>query len=366
MDDTASTCGAGCKSCGVTRCGATATPQTGAAAHQATIGEMRIAVSYLCNLACQHCYVPEENRRQYSRLFPDQLSIEALEGFVDVLAASFGTRSISITGGEALIRPVWPRTERVMRRALDNGMAVRLLTAGSGQVSVEEVLTSAHRRDGLTFQISLDGADPDLVDRFRGRANSWDNAVRTIGEVVDAGAPVLARYTVTDENIEQTLDCYDLVAQRGAAAFVVKPIFSSGTAREHAGLQVTPESVRELQVALAERSVGRRTKLKLPQPCYLSYEDLPAGANVEIMYCGCGSDVAYLTPNGDVYPCTYLAGVAGMERWRLGNIVDPTFDLAAAWNSSDIYDEFRSADKACNCTAQNITRRQEEQLACAT
>jgi radical SAM protein with 4Fe4S-binding SPASM domain len=327
---------------------------------------MRIAMSYYCNLHCEHCYVPEEDRVFYGRrIQPNQLTIEELEAFIDVLSAEFSTKSISITGGEALLRVVWPRTERVMQCALEHGLAVRLITAGSGQIDIDTVLRSARRSDRLQLQVSLDGTDSDLTDRFRGRIGAWQRAVETIRTIADAGASVLVRYTITEANIDQTEACYDLVTSLGAAAFVVKPMFPTGTARQHTDLLLTPASVQQLQQRLVMQSVKCRTKLKLPQPCYLHGEDIPHGANVEIMYCGCGRDVAYLTPSGDIYPCTYMVGMAGMERWKLGNLRDPLFDLRAMWSSPDTYQAFRDAPNSCHCTAQNIAYEAEEAVACA-
>ncbi|WP_344612260.1 radical SAM protein [Dactylosporangium salmoneum] len=331
---------------------------------RAVIRELRIAVSYQCNLRCQHCYVPEEQRSQYHKLFPDELSVEELEQTIDVMAADFGLRRISITGGEALMTPVWPRTERLLRRALRHDLKVRLITGGAGQVPVATVLAAAEHSDNLTLQVSLDGVRAESVNALRGRSYAFDRAVATIGEIAGTGTPVLVRYTVTDDNYDQTLACYDLAAELGASTFVFKPVFSAGEARRGGLTPVTPATVRELQLAAAERSVGRRTRLKLPQPCYLTAEDLPAGANVQIAYCGCGRDIAYLTPDGDVYPCTYLVGMPGMEQWRLGNLRDPEFDLARAWTAEDTYQEFRDAPQACHCTAQEIGRRSDETLAC--
>lgn len=332
-------------------------------APRATIREMRIAVSYYCNLRCQHCYVPETSRFAYKRLIePHQLSIDELETFIDMLAEECGTKSISITGGEALLAVVWPRTERVMQRALNHGLKTRLITAGSGQVDVETVLRSARRSDNLLLQVSLDGITPDLVDGFRGKAGAWQHAVDTIRTIAAAGTSVLVRYTVTDDNFDQTIGCYDLVAELGASSFVVKPMFSTGTARQHKELLVTPESVAALQQQLVARSVGRRTKLKLPQPCYVAESDLPAGANVEVMYCGCGRDVAYLAPNGDIFPCTYIAGMPGLERWRLGNLRDAEFDLHSAWTASNTYREFRDAPTHCHCTAQHLANQVDDDM----
>jgi radical SAM protein with 4Fe4S-binding SPASM domain len=323
-----------------------------------------MAVSYQCNLRCQHCYVPEEKRERYRQYFPDELSVEELETVIDVMAVDYGLRRISITGGEALLLPVWPRTERLLRRALANDLRVRLITGGAGQVGVPTVLAAAAGSDNLALQVSLDGVSAASVNELRGRPYAYRRAVATIAEAARYGTPVLVRYTVTEANYDQTLACYDLATELGAATFVFKPVFSSGEARRGHVTPVTPETVRSLQLAAVVRSVERRTKLKLPQPCYLSPDELPRGANVEIAHCGCGRDIAYLAPNGDIYPCTYLVGMPGMEQWRLGNLRDPEFDLAQAWIADTTYQDFRSAPRECHCTAQEISKGSDEILAC--
>ncbi|MFC4066235.1 radical SAM protein [Actinoplanes subglobosus] len=363
------TCGSGC-GCGVSACGPLAAIRKPAAMQGAitrpdlAIREVRIAVSYQCNLRCMHCYVPEEHREQYAKYYPDALSTDELVSVVTTMAGNFGTKRISITGGEALMTPVWPRTERVMQAALESGLKVRLITGGAAQTPISTVLAAARRSDDLTFQVSLDGTDDAMVSKFRGRPYAYQRAVETIGTIAASGSPVFVRYTITEENYDQTVGCYDMVSELGAAAFVVKPVFSLGEAARNANtVHIDESTVRDLQLRLVEHSRGRRTKLKLPQPCYVGADELPHDANVEIMYCGCGRNVAYLAPNGDVYPCTYIVGMQDMSEHRLGNLRDPGFDLAAAWQAEDTYSTFRNAPKECHCTANELAKG-DEQLVC--
>jgi radical SAM protein with 4Fe4S-binding SPASM domain len=335
-------------------------PQDGAA----LIRELRLAISYQCNLRCEHCYVPVERRVEYHKYFPDELTVEEIEKLLDVASEHLGLRAISITGGEPLITPVWSRTEPIMRRALENEVRVRITTGGAGQIPISDVLAAARNSDNLSFQVSLDGAEAATVNKMRGRSYAYTRATKTIGEIAARGVQVQVRYTITEANYSQTQACYDKVTELGATAFVAKPVFSTGEARRGDMPQVTPESGRELQLALARSSVGRRTKLKFPQPCYLTDADLPAGHNVQITTCRCGRDIAYVTPNGDIYPCPYVVGVPGMENWRLGNLRDSGFNLRRAWAADSTYTDFRSAPKTCHCTSQEITRVSDELLAC--
>lgn len=322
---------------------------------QTRIREMRIAVSYRCNLKCEHCYVPADRRvAQKGVSEGEELSAAEIEAFLDLLVDRFGTERISITGGEPLLRGVWPRTRRVIQHALRHGMHVRLITSGSGQVDIGEVALAAGSSPNLTLQISLDGISEVNVDRFRGRRGAMRRALDTVRRAVGHGIPVRVRYTITEHNWDEAVPCYDLVAGMGVTAFAVKPAFPAGMARHRGHSPVDPQQVRLLQLALADRSVGRRTTLLLPQPCFVDHGDLPVGANVEIMYCHCGSQVAYLSANGDIYPCTYLVGAPGAEAFRLGNIRDPHFDLHGLWSDSRTYAEFRRAERRGNCPTQNI------------
>ncbi len=89
----------------------------------------RICVSFYCNLHCEHCYVPEEYRDQYKRrLEPSQLSIEEMTKFVDLLVGKYSLRKVSLTGGEPLLKLVFPRTAAVMAHANNRGLQVQLNT----------------------------------------------------------------------------------------------------------------------------------------------------------------------------------------------------------------------------------------------
>ncbi len=317
---------------------------------------MRIAVSYFCNLRCQHCYVPELNRVEYRKtLLDSELTVDEISSFVDRLIAECGLEKVSITGGEALLNVVWPRTAAVLRHALDRGLEVQLNTSGSGQVDVNRIAEVC--RDDLkllTIQLSLDGVDAELVDRFRGRKGAMLRAETFLEEAVSRKIAVQVRMTMTESNAEQVVPCYDFVSERGAESFHVKPMFAAGTARENEDLLIfSRERIRDIQIELLSHSVGRATRLGLPEPVYVPESDFPEGANAHTIKCTCGDATGYLSTNGDVYPCTYLVGAPDDKSWVLGNISDPNFDFVSAWSEPSTYSSFRYVSKDGQCPAQN-------------
>lgn len=318
---------------------------------------MRIAVSYYCSLRCQHCYVPELNRTKYKKLLEhSQLSLDEIKAFVDLLVAECGLSKVSITGGEAMLRVVWPRTAAVLRHALDRGLVVQLNTSGSGQIGMDEVAeVCGDELSNLTVQLSLDGIDDEQVDRFRGRKGAMRRAVKTLDDSVALGVSVQTRFTMTQDNCDDAVGCYDFIDDHGAHSFHIKPMFAAGTARENTGILMdSQEPVRAIQWQLLERSVGRHAALGLPEPVYVREDEFPAGANAYVIKCACGSGSGYLSTNGDIYPCTYLVGAPDDRAWVLGNIRDPDFDFVGTWAKPDTYASFRNAPRDENCTAQNV------------
>ncbi|MFF4505681.1 radical SAM protein [Streptomyces sp. NPDC001401] len=328
------------------------------AATKRRIDHMRIAVSYYCNLSCQHCYVPELNRTKYrSLLESSQLSLNEITSFIDRLVDEMGLKKVTITGGEALFTPVWPRTKVVLRHALDRGLTVQLNTSGSGQVRMAQIAeVCGSELDQLVLHLSLDGVDEERVDEFRGRKGAMRAALRTLREARDLAVAVEARYTITEENQEDTVATYDLVSEHNARAFLAKPMFAAGVARENEALLLRRKNqVRNVQLALLDRSIGNSTRLGLPEPVYVLEAEFPAGNSAYVIKCACGDAAGYLSTNGDIYPCSYLVGAPDDRQHVLGNIRDA--DFVDMWSDPQAYSEFRSAAKDQNCTAQNIVSR---------
>ncbi|WP_433892866.1 radical SAM/SPASM domain-containing protein [Streptomyces sp. CA-111067] len=319
------------------------------------IDHMRIAVSYYCNLHCQHCYVPELNRSKYRQLLEgSQLSMDEITSFVDVCTSEMGLSKVTITGGEAMLNLVWPRTKALLKHALDRGLTVQLNTSGSGQVRMAQLAAACGSRlDQLVLHLSLDGTDEEKVDAFRGRRGAMRGALRSLKESRELGIAVEARLTITEDNRDDTVATYDLVSEHGARSFMAKPMFASGVARENEALLLRQmNQVRDVQCELLDRSIGNSTRLGLPEPVYVAEEEFPQGHNAYVIKCACGDAAGYLSTNGDIYPCSYLVGAPDDKKYVLGNIRDA--DFVDLWSDPDSYRTFRSAAKDRNCTAQNI------------
>ena len=309
------------------------------------ITKIRLAISYYCELGCRHCYVPQQLRKGYAEIEKNELSVEQINSFVDYLQDVYNLQKLDITGGEALLTKVWPRTKAVVGHALRRGLEVQINTTGSGNIA-PEVICEAFRvhLDKLLLHVSLDGTDPAYVDAFRGRKGAYERSINFMKEALNLGIKVRTRLTITNENLDQVGSCYDLVSGLGVTSFMCKPVNIAGNSIVNHLENLTMDTLRDVQMGLLAKSVGNTTQLHLPAPLAISRDDIPEGANVEIFHCTCGQHLVYIAYNGAVYPCTYMAGIPGTEKYVIGNIKDPDFDFAATWEHPDTYKEFRNSE----------------------
>lgn len=320
------------------------------------IDHMRISVSYQCNLHCEHCYVPEEFRTKYRQVLGDkELSLDQIRGFIDYLIESHGLKKISVTGGEALIRSVWPRTKAVLEHANLRGLSVQLNTGGLGQIPIPDIVRLFDDPTKLMLQISLDGARAETVDRFRGHRGVFDSALRQMAEVTRAGSQIQVRYTINESNYDETLETYELVAAIPVHSFKVKPMFAAGTALDNQDRLIrAQERIAGLQRALIELSSRVPTHLEIAPPVLVDAAEFSQHTNFTLPGCTCGVSSGYLSSSGDLYACSYGIGDSHSDDLVVGNITTEGFDFAHAWSTAGKLQVFRDREGVHHCPSEGL------------
>ena len=78
------------------------------------------------------------------------------------------------------------------------------------------------------FQISIDGATPEIHDSFRQHNGSWDAAVKSVFMLSSLGIPVTVAHTVTPQNLNQLDEMCDLAYSLGASNIICGTVMLSG------------------------------------------------------------------------------------------------------------------------------------------
>jgi MoaA/NifB/PqqE/SkfB family radical SAM enzyme len=143
-------------------------------------------LSERCNSRCVTC--------DYWRHGRADMNLASVQRMLPALAA-LRTRTVLISGGEALLNPEW---EAIASLLAAQGLSLLLLT--SGLSLAKHARRAARLFDTIT--VSLDGTDRDTYSRIRG-LDAFDNVCAGIAAAVESGARVTARITLQRANYRQ-------------------------------------------------------------------------------------------------------------------------------------------------------------------
>lgn len=274
-----------------------------------------------CNLACQHCAVSS------GAPDGDELSTKECQRVIDELA-NFGVQELVFSGGEPLIRrDLLGLAEHAKNRGL------KLQVATNGTLITKR--TAQRLADvAIHVQVSLDGAQPETHDNFRGIPRSWERATRGIRYLASTGLPVTVGSVVTTANIAEIPALYDLAEKLGARTFRLIPFIPFGRGRAIQQLEVAPDEMQEVTRYLLRR---REDPFPVPQMEFeCTFQPPPIYSLDPQTRVGCDGAASYctITATGEVLPCHFFAGV------EADNVRD--HDFAWIWANSRFLNYFRS------------------------
>jgi radical SAM protein with 4Fe4S-binding SPASM domain len=309
-----------------------------------------------CNLACVHCRRLDVGADQAGGESPSELSTSRAIDLVEQLAAFSPKPLLVLSGGEPLLRP---DIHTVARHATQRGLAVALATNGTlvGSEVAAQIAADGIRR----VSVSLDGADAQTHDAFRGVHGSFAAALAGIAALRAAGVPVQLNTTVSRHNLGQLDRLLALSRELGAVAlhlFLLVPV--------GCGMQIADEeqiSAGEYERVLhwLVEAQGRARDLQLRATCapHLHRVQAQMGSSgaaaapgagrgvarggaggASAMHtstrgCLAGTGVCFVSHAGQVFGCGYLPVEAG-------NLARQT--LVEIWQTSPLFAELRDFD----------------------
>ena len=169
-----------------------------------------------CNLTCRHCRaVPQK------AIGPTELTTRRAFDLIDQIAEV--TRPVLVlSGGEPLFRP---DLFDIGAYGVESGFRMALAT--NGTLVNERVAAHVADTGFSRVAISLDGANPETHDRFRGLPGSHALALRGLRHLRDEGVSVQINSTIAKHNVSQLPALLDLALEIGADAlhlFMLVPV----------------------------------------------------------------------------------------------------------------------------------------------
>lgn len=263
----------------------------------------------LCNLRCLHCYQQDDGPR--GRLPAAETVRTIAQRIVD--ASVF---EVTLTGGEVLLVP---QLSEIVALLNDHGIRPHVTSNG---MLVTDAIAEWMSQLKLTFQVSIDAADPERHNSVRQSPRAYEAALAGVRRLVDRGVEVSFAYTAMPGNTDDIKAVVALAERSGVARVCVGEVLPEyGPPDVRQRLRLSPEifsvfateleTVKEtyagrVDVAVALLS-GHRFDTRLREaPCTALERDLA------ILY------------DGWAYPCPFVRDVSQ----RLGNVIqEPIADI---------------------------------------
>ncbi len=297
----------------------------------------------MCNLRCMHCY------QRADRPTPDELSLEEKLDVVDQLDRA-GVAAVALSGGEPTIHPHFLR---IVSELSSRGIYTAVATNGTRFANIDFLKKAVDA--GLRYvEISLDSANPEKHDRFRGVKGAWKLAVKALENAVKLGVNHAMAVTITKLNIDEIDDLLDLAQSIGVKRVIFFNFVPVGRGEENAWLDLSPEEREEIlrkmfkeykrrgiEIASTAPQYGR-VALQLsggeevaPTHFYMGNDKIVKALAEFIGGCGAGRIYAAIEPNGDVTPCVFLP-------IKVGNLREKKFwDV---WENAPLFKQLRNRE----------------------
>ncbi|UCG60999.1 MAG: radical SAM protein [Candidatus Zixiibacteriota bacterium] len=272
-------------------------------------------ITFACNMRCIHCGTSAGKKR------PDELTTEEALNLIDELA-ELGTRSLTLSGGEPLMREDWPM---LAARGKERGMKVYFIS--NGHAFTEETALELKRVGIDNVGISFDGTEK-THNYIRQREDSWQRAVNAMSLLAKHGLLFCAVTQVSNINLGELDDIRQTLIDLGCKLWRVQ--MTTFTGRMHKDLVLSLDNYPRLIDKLMEFK-QKNDEIRIDVGENIGYYGCKGtrlwGINP---YLGCyaGTRVAGIESNGNIKGCLSMP-----EEFVEGNIRDSSF--SEIWNNDE-------------------------------
>lgn len=281
-----------------------------------------------CSLVCRHCRASAKFQRH-----PMELNGADAFKFVDQVARAKPSIFI-LTGGDPLQRP---DLYEIIDYATKQGLRVALSPSAT-PLFVEADIKRMRDLGVARISLSIDGANRESHDRFRGIPGTWDLTMKALDKIRDAGIEHQINSTFTRTNLNEFDEFVKLINEIQPVLWNVFQLVPTG--RGKVGDLLTADQMEDLferLVALAERvpydiktTEGqhfRRVVLQKTHDKKLLQKRAPIGIND-------GKGFVFVSHIGEIQPSGFLPFTGGHVR---------TDELIEVYRTSKVFRELRDA-----------------------
>lgn len=292
----------------------------------APIKAMCLHIAQDCNLRCEYCFASTGDFGLGRKLMDFETGKLAID-FLLENSADRENLELDFFGGEPLMNFDVVKQVVVYARSKEKEFHKNFrFTVTTNGLLLDDDKIDFINKEMSNVVLSIDGRK-EVNDNVRRRIDGtgcYDSVMGKFKTLVQKrhGENYYVRGTFTKYNLDFAEDVLHLYEQ-GFDQISVEPVVSDPkmpyAITEHDLPKVFSEYERLAQLILDKEDDGERFNffhfmLDLDQgPCAIK----------RLRGCGCGNEYVAITPDGDIYPCHQFVG---MEQWKMGNLLDKTFD----------------------------------------
>ncbi|HJV67476.1 MAG TPA: mycofactocin radical SAM maturase [Geomonas sp.] len=273
-------------------------------------------VSLACNLRCTTC-LSSSGEPAHGEL----TTAEALDLVEQVHKAK--VFQINFGGGEPFMRPDF---EQILDACHERGIMTCISTNGT-LIDAARVQRLSKTRL-VAIQVSMDGATEETCDAIRGKG-VYRRAIEALKLLAASKIPTSINTVLTRQNADEIPAMHKMAHELGVSLRVSRFRPSGRGADNWENLRPTPAQLLAFSDWLASSGDVRTGDSFFS---LTSQERQGLGLNL----CGAAKLTCCVGPTGNMYPCAFLQ----TERFKAGSLREQTFQQI--WDSSEIYDSFRS------------------------
>ncbi len=285
--------------------------------------EALIAITYKCNAQCKMCNIwkfPSKNK--------DEVTVD------DLKKIPSGLKFANITGGEPFLRQ---DIDKIIEVILPKTKRLVISTNG---FYTEKIIEVAKKFPKIGVRVSLEGL-PKTNDEVRGMKDGFDHGIRTLINLHQMGFKDIGfGITVGNHNSKDLLELYHLanwLKLEFATAAMHNTYYFHKFDNKFQDEKAITDEFKQLTKELLHSN-----KPKNWFRAYFNYGLINyINGNKRVLPCEMGTDVFFVDPFGDVFPCN------GMN-WKMGSLKTQSFD--EIWNSEQakkVRENVKNCPKQC-------------------
>lgn len=277
---------------------------------------LSFAVNDVCDAGCEHCSFftgVDDKSRQVLTLAQCRRVIRQ--------AQELGVSVINLVGGEPLLRP---DLAEIIASVNKDQSTVVLFTNGSRLAERAAEL----KRAGLdSVYVSLDAADAETHDRFRGKKGLFEQALQGISQAKALGLSVGISCSISPENFYagELQRLIELGKAIGIHEVLIFDTLPTGRYQHRTDLIDNPDWIEEMIDQVSPYNQDSAYPGVVPFAYITSHRSTG---------CSCGTSYFYISPYGDIMSCDF-------NHAKFGNVLEEP--LYRIWDRMTSHPDFQQA-----------------------